>query len=183
MAPSASIAALTAYAFGISSTVGGAITLVDPQRILDFLGLASRARVATTGAITRSLGLAAVATGVFYITAGYQNNRTFLIISAPLRILTAGIFWREGPGPFRALGIWQGAGALMTAAGLLLDYNKQRVRHLRKRDKPSSAGGGGGGAVESDDVRETEGSEGEGKRKKSGRSRFSRKSKKSKDDV
>ena len=166
-----SLAVVTAYLFGASSLVGGAVTLAQPGRTYDFLGLAPRLRVAPTTTLARGLGLAAVATGAYYVLAAWQNNRSFFYLSTPVRLLTAGAFWLDGSRPLRGLAVWQGVGALVTALGLLFDHGKQeRARAQRRRDKDGGSAAGGG--QDADDVRETEGSEAESRKRRTVGRRF-----------
>jgi hypothetical protein len=63
--------------------------------------------------------LAAIAMGIYYTLAAYQENRTFFYLTVPMRLLTSLVFWRQG-GEWKIAGAWEGGGALITAGALMV---------------------------------------------------------------
>lgn len=108
-----STAAITIYAFGFTSFIFGTLSLLYPQNALETLNLPSAAQPAANGN-----ALAALAMGLYYTLAAYQENRTFFVMTVPMRLLTATVFNAQG-GPWRMPAAWECCGALSTAAMLL----------------------------------------------------------------
>jgi hypothetical protein len=71
--------------------------------------------------------LAAVAMGIYYTLAAYQENRKFFIATVPMRCLTAVVFWRQA---WIAPAVWEGTGAVLTAVALWLGSRKMRKKNL-----------------------------------------------------
>ena len=113
MAPS--ITSLTIYAFGLSAFAVGVHNLLFPQYALASLNLPADAITAMKGN-----SLAAIAMGIYYTLAAYQRNRAFFLLTIPMRLLTATVFWRAG-GPWKYASSWEGGGALITAIAMLWD--------------------------------------------------------------
>jgi hypothetical protein len=63
--------------------------------------------------------LAAIAMGIYYALAAYQENRAFFYLTVPMRSLTATVFWRQG-GQWKIAGLWEGGGAVLTAVALMV---------------------------------------------------------------
>ncbi|KAL6690012.1 hypothetical protein J3F84DRAFT_390544 [Trichoderma pleuroticola] len=107
-----SIPRATILAFGITSFISGWASLISPNLMIESLNL-------PTGAIPAVKGnaLAAIAMGIYYTLAAYQNNTTFFAATVPMRLLTATVFWAQD---WKAASIWEGAGAVLTAAALVL---------------------------------------------------------------
>ncbi|KAL7793061.1 hypothetical protein V8C37DRAFT_379163 [Trichoderma ceciliae] len=61
--------------------------------------------------------LAAIGMGIYYTLAAYQNNTAFFAATVPMRLLTATVFWGQD---WKAASIWEGGGAVLTAAALFL---------------------------------------------------------------
>lgn len=113
-----SLAALSIYAFGITSFLAGVRTLISPTWLLQSSGLPTDCLPPTYGN-----GLAAVAMGLYYSLAAFQENRAFFWATVPMRWVTASVFWNLG-GMWRSAGFWEGGGALLTAACLLVQEKK-----------------------------------------------------------
>ncbi|CAJ2501521.1 Uu.00g043740.m01.CDS01 [Anthostomella pinea] len=105
-------AALTIYAFGLTALLAGIGSLLDPAGSLPQLGLPYACVAAARGN-----GLAAIAMGLYYSLAAYQENTAFFAVTVPMRSLTTAVFWAQG---WRLPAVWEGAGALATAFALLL---------------------------------------------------------------
>ncbi|KAF3490618.1 uncharacterized protein GIQ15_00135 [Arthroderma uncinatum] len=105
--------ALSIYAFAATSFIFGASNLLWPLAALESFGLPAAALPPVQGN-----GLAAVAMGIYYSLAAYQRNRAFMVLTVPMRLLTASVFWGYG-GVWRLGAWWEGGGAVLTAAALL----------------------------------------------------------------
>ena len=105
MAPT--LAALSLYLFGITALLAGIITLVNPSTRA--AGLCESADAGNA--------LAAIAMGLYYPLAAYQENRHFFLISVPMRTLSTIVFWRYGRADVAA---WEGLGAALTAIALMV---------------------------------------------------------------
>lgn len=94
------MAAFTIYAFGLTAFGAGVynLTLVQP-----------------TSAEMKANSLAAIAMGIYYPLAAYQENRAFFIATVPMRSLSATVFWTQG---WREAAIWEGTGAMLTGLAL-----------------------------------------------------------------
>ena len=108
-----SLAAITIYAFGLSALLAGLQNLLFPQSALATFDLSSTCLPPTLGN-----GLAAVAMGIYYILAAWQENHTFFKLTIPMRMLTATVFWSLG-GTWKLAGVWEGAGASATALAMV----------------------------------------------------------------
>ncbi|KAJ6440089.1 Negative regulator of the PHO system [Purpureocillium lavendulum] len=71
----------------------------------------------------RGNALAAIAMGLYYNLAVYQNNTAFFIATVPMRMLSAGVFWAQG---WPAVAVWEGMGSLST--GLALWWHLRQPR-------------------------------------------------------
>ncbi|KAL7946131.1 hypothetical protein V8C42DRAFT_322566 [Trichoderma barbatum] len=107
-----SVARLTILAFGVTSFVSGWASLISPSLMLETLDLPSGATPAVKGN-----ALAAIAMGIYYTLAAYQNNTAFFAATVPMRMLTATVFWAQD---WKSASIWEGAGAISTAVALFL---------------------------------------------------------------
>lgn len=114
-----SYTAYTMLAFGVSAFITGAHTLIRPHSFLSSFSLPVSAVPSVYGN-----ALAAIAMGIYYTLSALQENRAFFVASVPMRLLTAGVFGFQG-GPFIAISLWEGAGALATGCALLLDNRKK----------------------------------------------------------
>ncbi|KAK3324905.1 hypothetical protein B0H66DRAFT_547008 [Apodospora peruviana] len=103
--------AYTILIFGASCLAAGVSSLLNPESVLEPLGLDQSAIPAMRGN-----ALAAIAMGIYYSLAAYQSNRLFFIATVPMRLLTTSVFWSQG---WNATALWEGSCALATAAALL----------------------------------------------------------------
>lgn len=95
-----SFSALTIYLFGATAFGAGVHTLL-------FSGPATPEMKANS--------LAAIAMGIYYPLAAYQENRAFFIATVPMRSLSATVFWQQG---WVEAAVWEGAGAALTGLAL-----------------------------------------------------------------
>ena len=72
--------------------------------------------------------------GMYYILAAYQENRMFFLLTVPMRAVTAGVFWGFG-GVWRIVGLWEGAGALVTALGMGWEAWMGKARRAERRKR------------------------------------------------
>jgi hypothetical protein len=105
-----SLAAITIYLFGATAFFAGAQGLLNLQSMLEQLGVPDDCLPVTAGT-----SLAAMAMGIYYTLAAYQENRMFFIATVPMRCLTAVVFWRQA---WVAYAVWEGGGAALTAVAL-----------------------------------------------------------------
>ncbi|TVY89783.1 hypothetical protein LAWI1_G003748 [Lachnellula willkommii] len=115
-----SLPAYTVYLFGLTAFIAGITHLLSPTSATTSLGLPNSCISATNGN-----SLAAIAMGIYYTLAAWQENRTFFKLTVPMRCLTALVFWGQDGGTggqwrWRLAGVWEGGGALVTGCALLL---------------------------------------------------------------
>lgn len=113
-----STAAYTIYAFGIPTLFLGLFSLYDPAPSLERLNLPPGAAPSI-----QASSLGAVAVGVFYCLAAYQENRAFFKWSLLTRTLTTVWALRMGGG-WTGLGVFEGLGAVGTAAALRFGWRE-----------------------------------------------------------
>jgi hypothetical protein len=86
--------------------------------------------------VARGNSLAAIAIGIYYTLAGYQENTTFFLMTVPMRLLTTVVFWNQG---WKAPALWEGIGSLWTLGALALGpqavYGLERVPQEAKGNK------------------------------------------------
>lgn len=97
----ASPSALTIYLFGGTAFGAGVYTLLFTS---------------PTTPEMKANSLAAIAMGIYYPLAAYQENRAFFIATVPMRSLSATVFWRQG---WVEAAVWEGAGAALTGLALM----------------------------------------------------------------
>ncbi|KAI5455969.1 hypothetical protein BGZ63DRAFT_397207 [Mariannaea sp. PMI_226] len=105
MAPSH--AALTIYIFGVSALIAGIVSLLYP-----FDEGAENCKPAAAGN-----ALAAIAMGLYYSIAAYQENTVFFMATVPMRSLTTVVFWHYN---WKGAAAWEGVGAALTLIALLI---------------------------------------------------------------
>jgi hypothetical protein len=105
-------AALTIYAFGVTALIAGIVSLLDPASSSSQLGFPL-----ACAPVARGNALAAIAMGLYYNLAAYQENTAFFIASVPMRLLTTTVFFAQG---WTAPAVWEGAGAVITGVALLV---------------------------------------------------------------
>ncbi|KAK9775909.1 putative EamA domain-containing protein [Seiridium cardinale] len=107
-----SLAAISIYVFGLTAFGAGVFTLLDPASAAAAHGFPS-----VCMPVARGNSLAAIAMGIYYTLAGYQENTTFFMLTVPMRLLTTAVFWNQG---WTAPAVWEGSGALLTLGALML---------------------------------------------------------------
>ncbi|TQN64144.1 hypothetical protein CSHISOI_11279 [Colletotrichum shisoi] len=98
-----SVSRYTVAAFGLTSLAAGLDALLRPLESL------------------ASLGLPAVAMGVYYALAAAQDNRAFFLATVPMRLTSAVVFWRRG---WAGVAAWEGGGAALTMLALAWDARR-----------------------------------------------------------
>ncbi|KAJ7259560.1 hypothetical protein B0H12DRAFT_1108695 [Mycena haematopus] len=111
-----SLVALTIYLFGATSFLVGVHGLLNLPSLLEQLSVPTGCLPLTAGT-----SLAAIAMGIYYTLAAYQENRMFFIATVPMRGLTAVVFCGYGHA-WRAAAVWEGSGSALTAAALGIGY-------------------------------------------------------------
>ncbi|KAI8945013.1 hypothetical protein F4801DRAFT_152483 [Xylaria longipes] len=111
-----SSAALTIYLFGVTAFLAGVSSLIDPSSSASQLNFP----LACTP-VARGNGLAAIAMGLYYTLAAYQENTTFFVATVPMRLLTTAVFFAQG---WSVPAVWEGAGALITGISLLIRWHR-----------------------------------------------------------
>ncbi|KAF9881559.1 hypothetical protein CkaCkLH20_00705 [Colletotrichum karsti] len=120
MAPS--LARLTILLFGLSSFAAGLYSLLRPLQSLDSLGLPRSALPAANGN-----ALAAVAMGVYYNLAAFQDNRAFYLATVPMRLTTTVVFWRQD---WKGVACWEGGCAVATLLALFWDARQEKRKTM-----------------------------------------------------
>ncbi|MFF4984111.1 hypothetical protein ACFY3O_29205 [Streptomyces sp. NPDC001046] len=118
--------------FGVLAAALGAVGLVSPAAQLALLGLPApgdRAAGDLTPAFMTASSMAALNMGVYYVLAALADWRPFFRWTVPFRLLTCAVFTLaaltgRAPGAFVGVGLWEGAGALATAAALRYDRRR-----------------------------------------------------------
>lgn len=127
----------TMAVFGILAAAMGIVGLIAPDALLTVMGFT---RVGDVGAAGRAEGdhtlafltassMAALNMGVYYVLAALSDWRAFFRWTVPFRMLTCTVFilaalGGRAPSGFVGVGLWEGLGALATAAAL--HYEKRR---------------------------------------------------------
>ena len=119
-----SAAAVASHVFALTCWVVGVHNLARPQAALAGFGLPAVALPTVKGT-----SLAAIAMGIYYHLAGFQENRSFFVATVPMRLLTASVFClapgaqsEETRSVFRVAGFWEGGFAIVTATALAYDW-------------------------------------------------------------
>ncbi|MGI5146160.1 hypothetical protein ACQEVC_07125 [Plantactinospora sp. CA-294935] len=142
-----SAAGWTIAVFGGLALLLGAVGLVRPEWLLGMLGfevLAPADRVAGdhTRTFVAASSMASFNMGVYYLLAAWTEWRPFFRFTVPFRLLTFTVFTvlvltGVAPGRFFGVALWEGLGAVATAAGLWYDRR-------RNGNQPVTATGAGG---------------------------------------
>ena len=98
----ASPSALTIYLFGATAFGAGVHTLLFSS--------------SPATPEMKANSLAAIAMGIYYPLAAYQENRAFFIATVPMRSLSATVFWQQG---WVEAAVWEGVGATLTGLALI----------------------------------------------------------------
>jgi hypothetical protein len=129
----------TMAVFGVLAAVLGVVGLIAPDGLLALMGFASaegsrRAEGDYTVVFLTASSMAALNMGVYYVLASLADWKAFFRWTVPFRLLTCTVFTLavvggRAPSGFLGVGLWEGAGALVTAAAL---------RYERRRTPPSA---------------------------------------------
>ncbi|WP_308169995.1 hypothetical protein [Acrocarpospora catenulata] len=127
-----SSAGWTITVFGILAFLLGLLGLFSPATLLGMLGfeaLEQRAPGDYTLVYMAASSMAAINMGVYYVFAAASEFRPFYLWTVPFRLVTCTVFTvlvitEAAPAEFLGVGLWEGAGALITGAALWYDARK-----------------------------------------------------------
>ena len=85
--------------------------------------------------------LAAIAMGIYYTLAAYQENDVFFALTVPMRLLSTAVFWSQSRGlsagqsesesagaqAWMLAAAWEGGGAVLTAAALVWTWRVSKA--------------------------------------------------------
>ncbi|GAA3736601.1 hypothetical protein GCM10022225_19170 [Plantactinospora mayteni] len=142
-----SAAGWTIAVFGGLALLLGAVGLIRPELTLELLGFevlepAERATGDHTRTFVVASSMASFNMGVYYLLAACLDWRPFFGFTVVFRLLTFTVFstlvlTEVAPGRFFGVALWEGLGAVATAAGLWYDRR-------RNGNQPVTATGAGG---------------------------------------
>ena len=115
-----SLSARSIYLFGLTSFIAGIFSLLKPASFASAMDFP-----AVCLPVARGNSMAAIAMGIYYTFAAYQENRGFFVLTVPMRLLTTAIFWSQG---WTTPAIWEGAGAVLTFLALAYDRSARVAR-------------------------------------------------------
>ncbi|MGW2559657.1 hypothetical protein ACWCXB_10510 [Streptomyces sp. NPDC001514] len=114
--------------FGVLAAALGVVGLIAPDVLIRLMGFepitdSSRAEGDHTLVFLTASSMAAVNMGVYYILASLADWKPFFRWTVPFRLLTCTVFTLaviggRAPSGFLGVGLWEGAGALVTGAAL-----------------------------------------------------------------
>ncbi|MFJ3583717.1 hypothetical protein ACIPPS_15985 [Streptomyces sp. NPDC090127] len=114
--------------FGLLAAAMGVVGLVSPDTLLSAMGFdpipdGGRAEGDHTLVFLTASSMAALNMGVYYILAAFADWKAFFRWTVPFRLLTCAVFTLavvsgRAPAGFLGVGLWEGLGALATAAAL-----------------------------------------------------------------
>ncbi|MFD7440201.1 hypothetical protein [Streptomyces sp. NPDC059909] len=114
--------------FGVLAAALGVVGLIAPDPLIGLMGFesisdSSRAEGDHTLVFLTASSMAAVNMGVYYVLASLADWKPFFRWTVPFRLLTCTVFTLaviggRAPSGFLGVGLWEGAGALVTGAAL-----------------------------------------------------------------
>ncbi|MEU4538842.1 hypothetical protein AB0G15_28730 [Streptosporangium sp. NPDC023825] len=121
-----SLSGWTMAVFGLLAVALGVVGLVSPDTMLALLGFEvpqTRDPADYTKVYLAASSMAAVNMGVYYLLAAAADYRPFFLWTVPFRLLTFTVFTLlvvtgAAPARFIGVGLWEGAGAVVTGAAL-----------------------------------------------------------------
>ncbi|WP_328316839.1 hypothetical protein [Streptomyces sp. NBC_00388] len=132
----------TMAVFGVLAAALGVLGLVSPDALLKAMSLSAPASGRPASDYTRTFitasSMAALNMGAYYVLAAAADWRAFFRWTVPFRLLTFAVFTAavvagRAPSGFLGVGIWEGAGAVVT--GVALRYETVAAR----RSSPAPA--------------------------------------------
>ncbi|MGW0467234.1 hypothetical protein ACWDX6_18440 [Streptomyces sp. NPDC003027] len=122
--------------FGLLAAAMGVVGLLAPDIMLTAMGFepvpaASRAEGDHTLVFLTASSIAALNMGVYYVLASLADWKPFFRWTVPFRLLTCTVFTLavvtgRAPAGFLGVGLWEGLGALATAAALRYENRSGR---------------------------------------------------------
>ncbi|GGM59781.1 hypothetical protein GCM10011608_51100 [Micromonospora sonchi] len=127
-----SVAGWTIAVFGVLALVMGAVGLLWPEALLAMLGFEipeTRSSGDYTGVFMTASSMASFNMGVYYLLATATEWRAFYRFTVVFRLVTFTVFSLVvladvAPGRFFGVALWEGLGAVATAAGLWWDARR-----------------------------------------------------------
>lgn len=139
----------TMAVFGILAAAMRAVGLIAPDALLAVMGFtrvgdAGRAEGDHTPVFLTASSMAALNMGVHYVLAALSDWRAFFRWTVPFRLLTCTVFTLavlggRAPSGFLGVGLWEGLGALATAAALR--HERRRKALAKQREALADAEG------------------------------------------
>ncbi|NUP24626.1 MAG: hypothetical protein HOZ81_52955 [Streptomyces sp.] len=124
----------TMAVFGVLAATTGTLGLIAPDTLLTALGFtrageSGRAEGDHTLTFLTASSMAALNMGVYYVLAALSDWTAFFRWTVPFRLLTCTVFTLtvlgdRAPTGFLGVGLWEGLGALTTAAALRHDSRR-----------------------------------------------------------
>ncbi|MET9834386.1 hypothetical protein ABZ078_34995 [Streptomyces sp. NPDC006385] len=146
-----SLSGWTIAVFGLLAATLGAVGLIAPDVLLTLMGFATpagsrRAQEDHTPVLVTASSMAALNMGVYYVLAARTDWKPFFRWTVPFRLLTCAVFTLaviagRAPTAFLGVGLWEGLGALATAAALRHERRHSGRRCGRRRGLPPSPHG------------------------------------------
>ncbi|GAA4924755.1 hypothetical protein ACFPM3_31100 [Streptomyces coeruleoprunus] len=148
-----SLSGWTMAVFGLLATSLGVVGLAAPDVLLTVMGFvpipdARRAEGDHTPVFLTASSMAAVNMGAYYVLAALADWRAFFRWTVPFRLLTCAVFTAavatgRAPAGFLGVGLWEGLGALATAAALRHERRAvtRRPAAARGASRPGTSAG------------------------------------------
>lgn len=142
-----SLTGWTIAVFGALAFALGIVGLLSPATLLGMLGfeaLDQRAPGDYTLVYMAASSMAAINMGVYYVFAAASEFRSFYLWTVPFRLLTCTVFTilvltEMAPAEFLGVGLWEGAGALITGTALWIEAKRGITTRWIPRREPAPA--------------------------------------------
>ncbi len=125
------------WTMAVFGALAATLGLVAPDGLLTVMGFAApegsrRADGDHTLVFVTASSMAAVNMGVYYVLAALSDWKAFFRWTVPFRLLTCTVFTLaviggRAPAGFLGVGLWEGLGALLTAAALRYEARRAPV--------------------------------------------------------
>ncbi|MGY1577387.1 hypothetical protein [Streptomyces sp. MN13] len=131
--------------FGVLAAALGVVGLIAPDTLLALMGFtpiegSRRAEGDHTLVFLTASSMAALNMGVYYVLASLADWKAFFRWTVPFRLLTCVVFTLavvggRAPSGFLGVGLWEGAGAVVTAAALRYERRQRRTAPSQRDDR------------------------------------------------
>nr|WP_241842791.1 hypothetical protein [Streptomyces sp. TSRI0107] len=132
--------------FGVLAAALGVVGLIAPDTLLALMGFtptegSRRAEGDHTLVFLTASSMAALNMGVYYVLASLADWKAFFRWTVPFRLLTCVVFilavvGGRAPSGFLGVGLWEGAGAVVTAAALRYERRRRTPPQLSRCPSP-----------------------------------------------